>query len=73
MALLCLICGSETWTLSRGDERQLEAAEARFLRNVAGQGMRKLDKQINTRKEDNLAGASTEDAIRKSSQATVIP
>jgi hypothetical protein len=75
-----LMYGSETWPLRRTDERRLEAAEMRFIRCVAGciycvaQGKERRNKgttrneevgQTNTRKEEELAGISTEDAIRK--------
>ena len=38
-----LLYGSEFWTLTKEDERKIEAAEMRFLRSVAG--YTRLDKK----------------------------
>jgi hypothetical protein len=69
MALPCLTCGSESWTLRITNERRLGAPEMRFLQYVASYtvwdkersngirsqvGMRKLDKQIRERKKNWL-------------------
>ena len=36
MAVPVLMYGSENWSLNRSDKREIEAAEMRFLRSIAG-------------------------------------
>ena len=40
MAVPVLMYGSENWSLNRSDKREIEAAEMRFLRPMAGYTLR---------------------------------
>ena len=53
MAVPVLMYGSENWSLNRSEKREIEAAEMRFLRSMAG--YTPLDKKEVARYENSWA------------------
>lgn len=54
VAVPTLIYGSETWPLTKQEERKIEAAEMRFLRRVAGVTLRDQKRSEDIRNELNI-------------------